>query len=405
MKLKSNIGVIWWILSLILVYAAEVFDKLSRAAGEGRIGALIRVFLILGTCFYIFISLGNKIHQKSIFLFILVFTSICLGMLFTVVNQDYSLTASTYMLIRYYSGIIFLTSAAITVLKVRDEQLIFNLNALSYIFIFIFLFNLVCAIFGYLFDLDTFKTYGYFLNESSMDAYYDSRFGYNGLIVEQNISSYFFFIGFVLIYFFMNLKRLFLFFYFLCVVIVSLLTGTKSLFIMSLMFFIYIVIKNNFIKYTMLFSLFLFIFSYLIFKNKIGILSDFNFWNSILSNRLSYVYERFFIEKINLNVSNILFGNFYDDAKKFLVELEFIDLFNFLGVFGASTFLYIVYFTIKSAFDGLENRNGRAAIFIIIFASIFSGHLFYDPTSSFFFSYLILFIGLLGRKNELSKRF
>ncbi|WP_120428656.1 O-antigen polymerase [Acinetobacter baylyi] len=404
---KIDISSLWWIFSLLSIYSAEILDKLNRSAGEGRVGAAIRIFLIMGSCLYIFLSTRKNVQEKSYLLFIMVLISISLGMIFTVIHYDFSLISSIYMLVRYYAGLVFLICSVITINNIKDRNVESSLKVIGLTFIFIFFVNIIFALYGYFFDLDIFKTYGYFLNQSNIDFYYDSRFGFNGFIVEQNISSYFFFIGFVILYFTYIKKRskLYLPFYTFFVLIISLLTGTKTLFAMSLFFIFFIFVEKSILRFLFLTLIsFLSIF-YIVIKDKFDILTNFDFWNFVLSNRLGFVWERFFSGGYKIIIPNMLFGTFYDDGSKFLVELEFVDLFNFLGLFGGVIYLFVVYLCVRASLSYLNYKNALSAIFIILIACFFSGHLFYDPTSSFFFSYLILFIGLLGRKNELSKRF
>ncbi|MDH2045881.1 O-antigen ligase family protein [Acinetobacter johnsonii] len=393
---KIDFSIIWWIFSLVLVYCAEIVDKLNRSSGEGRIGALIRIFLILGFCIYIFISLNGRLKVKYYFIFISFLACIFFGILFTLINYNYDLYSSFYMCVRYISGLIFLVSACIATNNVNPENIKSAYKIVSIFFLLVFLINLSFALIGYFGNIEIFKTYGYFLNDSGLDSYYDSRFGFNGFIVEQNISSYFFFIGFVIL-FYSYIKNIFYFLFFIFLVFfISILTGTKTLFGMTMFFIVLIFIKNNNLRIFFLFLLVMLISVYIVVLDKVGTILSFEFWNTLLSNRVYFLNERFFSESYKTNIFNFFFGNFYDSPNKFLVEMEYVDLLSFFGVCGLILYVYVVLVCIKSTLKNAYS-NLSISIFVILFACAFSGHLFYDPTSSFFFSYLLLFLGLLAR--------
>ena len=146
----------------------------------------------------------------------------------------------------------------------------------------------------------------------------------------------------------------------------------------------------------MVFSVFLILSVFAYYKNYFYLLSSFNFWDGLLSHRLSLVSSR---DIGDYYLLNLFFGTYYDDPMKFLTEMEFFDIFKFFGFFTGFFYIYLFIYFLRNMQKNISLEL-MMPVYIIIFASAFSGHLLYDPTSSFFLSYLILFIGLYVKSDD-----
>ncbi|MFW1887933.1 hypothetical protein [Acinetobacter johnsonii] len=385
---KANTYFLFWISALLIFLSAEILDKINRANGDLRTGVALKLIVVLLACVYIIFTSIKRVNKKFFFSIVFFLMLIFFGFIFTAINYNFNLNDSFYILLRYLSALVLIGFSVASIGYIDGIYY----KKIGYFFFFAFLINALLAVYGYIFDISLFKTYGYFFNDVNESSYYDSRFGFNGLIVEQNISSYYNFIGFATAFFlfFKNRVTFSLLLFFLIMFCFSILTGTKTLLLLCLMFYFFYFFKNGIFRVFVVVAAFIVFIFYAYFKNLFYILGSFEFWDGLLSHRLSLLSTRDIGEYYLLN---LLFGTYYDDPMNFLSEMEFIDIFKFFGLLTGLFYIYILAYFLKDMKKNISFEF-MIPIYIIIFASAFSGHLLYDPTSSFFLSYFILFIGL-----------
>ena len=194
------------------------------------------------------------------------------------------------------------------------------------------------------------------------------------------------------------------------VFIVSLLTGTKVLTIGLLITMIFIYYKDvrNRIKnmstlkkiISIIIILLLVICSiYLLtytrfYKNmviqqnffKVNNIISLEFINKIMFNdRLTFLKDNF-IYYTNQDIINILFGIGYNNILK-LIEIDIFDILFRFGIFGLTSFIIPIIFTIKKI---KLNKIYIYSLILLVLISLTSGHVLLSPNVSIYFGYIIL---------------
>lgn len=245
----------------------------------------------------------------------------------------------------------------------------------------IFIFNSVCVILGFLFSIELFRTY--------LDQPY--RYGYSGFIPAQNEATLFFMLGIVYFY-----HKTFILRQpanrFWMVTISALLVGTKGIYAFVVLLVIYHFISNYGIKAKLLTALILMISTVSIFQflktdSAATILAYFiskaeetGTAEMLLSGRGSS-----FVSKSNEITNNWSFINYLiggQDQTRFLVEMDFFDLFFFFGILGAIIYLMLYFYSLFR----LKRRNLYKIFFVSSFfiLAFFGGHFFYSTTNALY---------------------
>ena len=194
------------------------------------------------------------------------------------------------------------------------------------------------------------------------------------------------------------------------VFIVSLLTGTKVLTIGLLITLVFIYYKDliNIIKNMATIKKILSIILILVlitggiylltytrfYKNmvvqqnffKVDNIISLEFINKIIFNdRLTFLKDNF-IYYTNQDIINILFGIGYNNILK-LIEIDIFDILFRFGIFGLTSFIIPIIFTIKKI---KLNKIYIYSLILLVLISLTSGHVLLSPNVSIYFGYIIL---------------
>ncbi|EBL1414534.1 hypothetical protein D1D27_10285, partial [Salmonella enterica] len=197
-----------------------------------------------------------------------------------------------------------------------------NKRILANTFFYVFIFNCLSAIISFIFDIEWMRTYGHIRDIN--DNFTDSRFGFNGFILEQNISTFFYVAGLYCTYFQVKyVGRSYI--YLLIAIFGCLIIGTKSIFLSFLFIPAFLLIKQNNIK-LLFFTLVIAVVAVLLVGANIV---DYDILNEALSfrpynyvNRLSPLLDGY-------DVFNLIFGFQISDYKEYLTEFEIVDMVSF----------------------------------------------------------------------------
>ena len=195
------------------------------------------------------------------------------------------------------------------------------------------------------------------------------------------------------------------------VFIVSLLTGTKVLTIGLLITLVFIYYKDliNIIKNMATIKKILSIILILVlitggiylltytrfYKNmviqqnffKVNNIISLEFINKIIFNdRLTFLKDNF-IYYTNQDIINILFGIGYNNILK-LIEIDIFDILFRFGIFGLTSFIIPIIFTIKKI---KLNKIYIYSLILLVLISLTSGHVLLSPNVSIYFGYIIFF--------------
>jgi len=251
--------------------------------------------------------------------------------------------------------------------------------------------NFAIILIGIIWDIQLFKSYY-------------GRFGYNGIMLNQVQSSYFYISMVALFYYKRNYK----------IVIICLLSGfllgTKAFILGFFLFSIFIIFLSKKISFRakviwIVFCLALVVLSLnLIFSTDIfkGVIQKNNFLTAFFSYRDQLFIE--FYNKIDSSNFNVFFG--VNKMKYYRSELGFFDVFLFLGVLGLMFYIFML----VKIFRFLASNSISVSYFIaIMFMVFFGGNFFSFPFNCFVFLFVLTYIGhtqlaeKTPKKTELSK--
>lgn len=382
---KERLFQIFLLFSLFFLFLIDGVSKYTRIYHGFIVSTPFR-FLVLAVV-VLFLLYSRSIFLKArnkLFLFLLFFCSILVGNVCTGIWGDASYYELFYLFLRYAAGLIFIIGAS----SVRPQ-----LN-FSKAFHFVFFINGCISLIGYFFDIRAFRTYGHI--ENATEGWVDDRFGFNGLLLEQNISSYFYAVALVNAYFLYRRNDISIIHFLICIMM-SFLVGTKTLLVFAIFFGLSILIKGTNARLAFM-SIFIFagFFFFLSNDNPFKYIT-FQTLNVVTSFRLENFFERLYPKLIHMDFFESAFGIQCVNYKDCLVEFEFVDLFAFSGWFGSFIYLLIFFISCR-VFTKVE--NGFAILLMFILLAAFSGHLFYDPTSMLYFSFLLI---ILNENAQLKK--
>lgn len=342
---KSLIRVLLPSIILLTFYFSEFVSKILKYNHSefSRVSGVVKLIFEILILFYIY---KLKRENRKYFLIITAVFAIfyCIGQLslstdnFTgrFLGNLYTLNGYLFLFILYFS----LKPESI-VEKTELKRQIFYLDlGLKFIFIV----NALAIFAGLLFDLSIFKTY---LN-------YSVRFGFNGLFLHASHSSYIYIIFVIYFYFKFKVKADKISTYFLVSsIVVSLLLGTKSIFLFIGLFLLHYCFKHiKFYKNVIFFgsvSIILFLAYPLLmdllrenYKALYIVYQESGIITMLFSYRDISVIEKFIpYIKENWTTVNYFFGGAEFDAMR--TEIEIIDFFWFFGALGSILYLTIFY--------------------------------------------------------------
>jgi hypothetical protein len=102
--------------------------------------------------------------------------------------------------------------------------------------------------------------------------------------------------------------------------------------------------------------------------------------NDILKNETILVFK-------DWTILNIIIGGV--DINKYIIEMDFVDLFLFFGFFGSVIYLYMFYKSFIHVL--LWHKFFTFFIFSVLFLAALGGHFFKSPTSAVYFTLVNLY--------------
>ncbi|MDC1503655.1 hypothetical protein N8475_00550 [Winogradskyella sp.] len=282
--------------------------------------------------------------------------------------RDYiNLTFFTYS-IRYCYFIFFLVFCQ------KHNQL--SLKVFLKLFDFFILINSIFILTGLLFDIGLFQTYRW------------KRFGYDGIFNMPSDNNYSYVLYAIVNCFYLKHKDEVFKYIALFNILISLLTGTKTVIIVSLIALIYIGIKL--LKKKIIPAGILILSLILVFRHKIAevleptkqIFARLYNENGLLSSLTSTRYDNLkntiadFYN--NYSISNILF--YSKDFINIRVEMELFDLFFFWGFLGLIIYLYTFFIIHRTV---IFNKKNFYILSILLLTSFFAGKFLTNFTALF----------------------
>lgn len=341
-----------------------------------RVSIFFRFLFFIAVIFILIKNIHiNKIYQDFILLLLLLFIYL-LGTL-PFVMMHYGALALTRDIIAYSKFLYFLVIISVIPLilyKVKD------IHKVKIMYEWIVLITSLAIIFGFLFHIDLFKSYG------------DVRFGYKGVIYAVNETGFFFLIAYLYLLIELFAKKVHGVL-FILVPIAAILTGTKAAFlgiVISSFIYVLLVKRRLIIYFIFAFTCVVFLMVYLfhtyasMFDWFIYSLTQSDLITVFLSGRDKYIIDRFLPLINDWGVINYLFGGVNLQIQA--VEMDFFDLFSQLGLCGF--LLYFLFIIKKMLFSSEQNINMVFLLSILVYA-FFAGHVFYSALNALYCGVLI----------------
>ena len=377
-----NIYLVIILFFLLLLFIGDGVSKYLVIQGNSlsRISLVVRFLFEIVIITYLLknIKRNTSIYISAIALLLITFV---LGQ-FLIENEN-NLIENFISFNKYiYLFLVFAFLQKILLLSDRDKNKIYNL--LTNLFIL----NMIFVSLGLIFELNFFKSF------HDMDY----RFGYNGVFLAGNESS------FVLI----SIMSLFYFkaFYedgskilLLLFIFISMLSGMKAIyaFIMLLLLF-HISYKMKKIHFLWIIPIILYTSSIVleyIMSEEFQLLISFfmktletkGIVYMLLSGRNEILANESILIMNNWNFLNFFFGG--RDVVNYIMEMDFFDLIFFFGGFGSLIYIYLFY---KSFIQKLLwHKFFTFFIFSILLLSFLGGHFLTSPTTAVYFTLVILY--------------
>ena len=287
---------------------------------------------------------------------------------------------------------IFIIYFAIYKLQDHPEKFRRISNALELVFII----NALAALAGFAFQIDFLRTY--------VDQSY--RYGYSGFIPVQNESTVFFLLGLSHFYYKHFLLRIRSFKFYI-MLLSSLVLGTKGIYIFLAMllvfhFMYHSKIKTKLIALSVIIALYFLIswflktgYSQKLLEYFISKSHEVGWFQMIISGRDSYISTRGAEVLDNWTILNFFIGG--QDQKRQLIEMDFFDLFFFLGIIGCIIF-FGLYFTSIFKFNILKPFNLFFVSSFLILA-FFGGHFFGSAINALYVCLVSMYFYVTQRNN------
>ncbi|MBE9967563.1 hypothetical protein G8C42_14120 [Citrobacter freundii] len=365
-----------------VLFAIDAISKYYRHAYDYTPDIIPRVLFLL-VCILIIMTKINIKTMTVVFacLFMTLFFSIGAVLNKNIINSD--LFDSFFLLFKYIAGLLVMYVCY----TCKNKRIISNA------FFYIFIINCMAAIASLLLNVQWMRTYGHIRDASGNLV--DLRFGYNGFILEQNISTFFYIAGIYCTYYqvkYLGKSPLYLMLaVFACVII-----GTKAIAISFLMIPVFILFKSNNVKLAAIIFTTIILIYILLSTNVI----TYDMANSILSFRPYNFVNRLYPLLSNYDAFTLLFGFQIPDFNKYLTEFEIIDMISFFGVIVTITYIILFFYLCSLFVNSVKTKELAFNYIITIFiVSSLTGHLFYDPISMIYTSFGLASITIAGIKS------
>lgn len=379
----SKFAIFLLVIAFVTFYFVDGLGKILQRSGSDfyRYGAFLKAFFeIFALGFSIITISRSKINLLSSLLYFLI--AFLLGQYFLSINFPELLFFENFnTLFKYlFPFIIFLIAIEVINYK-KYPSLIFKYYRL------ILTINSLFIILGFLFKIEVFNTY---------DGPW--RFGYDGLIFAQNEATYVFIFAVTTVYyrrFYLNINESF----FWIVLLPSLLVATKGVYLYLVLLLLFHVFKRVSLKNILTFGITFLVLGYFSFSTAINkiFMNSYNIfiymydqggiWNALLSGRNQYIDSKLtplIFEQ--WSIPNFLFGG--QDVVSHYIEMGFIDLFLFFGLFGFILYLYIFYSIFKMVPFQKDFKIFFGICLFLIIAT--AGHFFESGIAGLHFIFLIL---------------
>lgn len=289
------------------------------------------------------------------------------------ITQPLNITLNVEYLVKY----LFLPIIILMFLELKNKPE--HIEKIVKIFEWVFLINAAFVLIGFCFKINELSTYS------------GDRFGYIGIFSRSGQASFFSIIFIMLYYWQIKLKKnCIIKFKFIFSVIVSLLLGTKRIYLFLIILFLYFIFidkgykKRATYRTSALIILVGLFFNQLVIKsfNRVFIVFQNNYYNngflySVTSSRSDLFFKTFndFVQT-NWTLPNYFFGGPSFQNYIFITGMDFFDLFLFFGIIGV-----VVYFKIFSLLINFKQRDSFIRFYLIILGitSFFSSAFLYDP--------------------------
>lgn len=381
--IKTSLGIL--LIAFVMFYFADGIGKILRRSGSDfyRYSAIVKgIFEIIILVFSAITLRKSKLH---IFYSILILTGFFLmGQFFLSLKfEGLNFLENFNTLFKYFFLFIFALLAIDIIQSKRFPVWAWR------IYKYIIILNALLILVGFILDVPYLRTY-----EGPW------RFGYDGLIVAQNEATFIFIFALTIAYyrrFYQGIKE----FFFWIVLLSSLFVATKAIYLfIILLFFYHLFVKVSF-KNILIFGLAFGLIGYVLFSTLI---------NAILINSYEvfmYVYRtegltyalfsgrNVFIEaKLwpliteHWTVFNFFVGG--QDVVAHYIEMGFIDLFLFFGIFGFILYLFIFF----QIFKLLPFRGNFQIFFALTLGLIIAtaGHFFESGIAGIHFIMMIIIL-------------
>lgn len=368
-------------IALILFYIADALNKIIYVYnGSDGISSLVRAVFEFIFIFLIFFSLKKSNYYFILFIALL-FISFFIGQFFFHNGiPSYTILYGNFKIFNKYI-FIFLLYPPVNFLATNSPSLF---NRIVNVFYFILLFNSILIIVGFLFDFTLLRSY----------PFKTYRFGFSGLIPKINEATLFCLISLSFVYYrryllkIKNKKDYIIMF-------APILLGAKGIYFFILLLLLYhIFSQRNKIINILVISLPL-IASVAYFINapeKLHYFIKQSQENGLLSMLLSgrdNILSEYIGELLNeWNVVNFLFGG--QDQTYRMFEMDFFDLFFFLGIFGSTIYLSLMFSTVFN----LNIKIGFNMFFILSYfiLAFLGGHFFASAINALYLCVLTIYI-------------
>lgn len=352
------------------LFVIDAISKYYRHAYDDTPSNIPRVAFLL-VCILIIMTKNNKKTITVVFLCLSMSIIFSIGLILNdkIVNAE--LFEPFFQLFKYMSGLLVMYACY----TCKNKKIISNT------FFYLFIINCIAAIASLLLDIQWMRTYGHI--RDSVGHLIDLRFGYNGFILEQNVSTFFYIAGIYCTYYqvkYLGRSKL----YFIIAIISCSIIGTKAVAITLFMLPIFILFRHNNTKLAAIIFVAMASSYVLISTNVI----TYDIANKMLSFRPYNFVNRLYPLLSDYDVFTLLFGFQISDYTKYLTEFEIVDMVSFFGVI--ITIIYLILFCYLCLLFVNSTKTKEISfnyIITIFIASSLLGHLFYDPISMIYASF------------------
>lgn len=394
---ESNILEIVFISALFLFFFSDGLNKylMFKGAEFKHISIIIRAIYEL-IFFGIIVSFIDRSRFQFLLLFFSWFAIFLTGQLIYSFRIDfpYNFKENISLFNKYFFVLIIYFAAY------RFEFFLDKFKRLIKILEYLFFFNSILTILGFLFNIIMFTTY---LNNKA----YTYRFGYSGIIPVQNEATLFFFIAISYFYYKYFIESAVSGIWKFYIVLASaLLLGTKAMYLYLILLFCFHSLRKLTAKQIRIIS---YIFLGIIVGLILFLLSDYSkiflnyyeytlqekgFINVIFSGRQDFLRFKFFETVAHWTPVNFIIGG--QDQTVFLIEMDFFDAFLFFGLLGMIV-LMAVYFKTLFRFN-FKNPFYSFFTFCFFFIAFFAGHFFASAVNALYLALVCLYF-YISEKN------